>query len=356
MRIPDAYVRLVSDHPLHDLEPPFGFHSPALSAHVWQGPVEHSVYPPVGYFRWDICELGNGDYYGYYWPVGKEDCDPLVAFMSHDCWGLIPMASSIEALARLEPWQRDLTALVTGRRREIEANTLEDDELEENPRERPSFAEQLALDPRSPFYLVANADQAVGQGLLDCAEDLYLQAVALLPEYTAAHFGLVTVYRRSRRPEQAARWMLEAIRSPMCFQGASFWAESNLPPEPVNRADYRRKCLHWLRQTKPADAQAIANDPLFQAREKLTFATGVTTNDDFRIYEQAMEEYVGRNQAPDALRLAMLYGELMMCEATPFRERNGFTKESHQQRLLRLCQSAGLERRARILEEPSKYS
>src|SRR5262249_45771234 len=153
--------------------------------------------------------------------------------------------------------------------------TSEDNALDDEPedsRERPSFAEQLALDPKSPFYLVANADEAVGQGLLDRAEDLYLQALAILPEYTAAHFGLVTVYRRSRRAHEAARWMLEAIRSPLCFQGASFWVESNLPPDAVNRADYRRKCLHWLRQTKPADAQAIANDPLFQAREKLTFA------------------------------------------------------------------------------------
>jgi hypothetical protein len=29
------------------------------------------IYPPVGYLRWSALDVGNGDTYGYYWPVGR---------------------------------------------------------------------------------------------------------------------------------------------------------------------------------------------------------------------------------------------------------------------------------------------
>lgn len=54
------------------------------------------TYPPLG-FRpvWDA-ELGNGDYYGLYWPYGREDRDPIVCDMLHDEWGMEIAFSSVE--------------------------------------------------------------------------------------------------------------------------------------------------------------------------------------------------------------------------------------------------------------------
>jgi tetratricopeptide (TPR) repeat protein len=216
--------------------------------------------------------------------------------------------------------------------------------------EQPDLAQRLSLDGRSPYLLVANADVALAGHDLPRAESLYLRAVEVLPEYTAAHYGLVVLYRRQRRPDQAVRWLLEAIRSPLAFRGASFWAETYLPLEHVNREDYRRKCLLWLQQARPEQAGEWAGDPLFQIRHRLTFAYGVTNNDDYLLYDEAIEAYLQQGRGADAVRLAVVYGELMMSETTPFRERYGFTLTGYRQRLLRLFRAADLERRLPFLE------
>ena len=53
-------------------------------------------YPPAGFLPvWDA-ELGNGDYFGLYWPLGRENHEPIVCDMHHDCWGLEPVFSSAE--------------------------------------------------------------------------------------------------------------------------------------------------------------------------------------------------------------------------------------------------------------------
>jgi len=285
-----------------------------------------TVYPPVGFLAWPFGDVGNGDFDGYYWPIGREARQPVVAQMSHDYWALNPTASSVEALIGFGSYshlreQLGFSAVPTPR----------------NPLECFGSIEawasyvsaRLEIDPHSPHYLVARADVAVAQNEPDRAVSLYQQAVEWLPEYTAAHYGLAVLSRRQRRPAEVVRWCLEAVRSPLAFRGASFWAETCLPLEYVNRDDYRRKCLHWLGQAKPADAGEFERDPLFRERHRLTFATGVTTNDDFLIYQDAVAEYLALGQPLVAIRLAMLYGELISAEATPFRERYGFTLDGH---------------------------
>lgn len=301
------------------------------------------VYPPVGFLPWAIGSLGNGDDYGYYWPVGKEDSDPLVALMSHDCGTVNPLASSIEGLAQLGDC-RELSHLRTDGSPDNTRECLDDEDNDSN------YAERLRRDERSPYLLVANGDAALAAGDLDRAESLYLSAVKALPEYTAAHYGLVMLYRRRRQTEETARWLVEAIRSPLSFCGASFWSSTYLPTDHVNRYDYRRKCLVWLQQVQLERAAAVASDPLFQARERLTFASGVTTNDDYRIYEEAIESYVRQERPLDAIKLAMTYGELMRYETTPFQERYGFTVPGHRQRLLGLFRVAQLDSRTKFLE------
>jgi hypothetical protein len=308
----------------------------------WHGPIQSLVYPPIGFFPWNICDLGNGDSYGYYWPIGREDSEPFTALMSHDCWAIIPTASSLEKLAQLEPWQRDLAELV--------------DPAFETP-DALDFPSRLIIDPNSPYLLVANADWAMEQKHHDRAEALYKRAIGLVPEYTAAHIGLAVLYRRTQRKPEAAESMLNAIRCPMCFWGASFWAESNLPNGAVNRNDYRRKCLYWLRQTRgDRVSPGVRNDPLFRARESLTFASGVVLNNDFRIYEEAIEEYLQQEKRIEAVQLAMLFGELMLGETTPFRERNGLSVMSHRHRLAKVFERTGLIERRRLLDNTSDWS
>jgi tetratricopeptide (TPR) repeat protein len=337
MRFPATYLKLLErwgTNPAERIEPASDY---AL------------VYPPVGFMQWEICHIGNGDAYGYYWAVGREDDDPVVAMMSHDCAALNPLASSLEGLALLGGCREATSLVTTG---EFPANDDDDDEELEDEEEAAllSVVEKLKSDDRSPYLLVANGDLALGENDLARAESLYLEAVELLPEYTSAHYGLVILYRRMRQPAKAVHWMVEAIRSPLCFRGASFWADTSLPTDHVNRQDYRRKCLMWLQQARPEQSAGVADDPLYQARGKLTFAHGVPTDDDYRIYDDAIEAYLQQGRGVDAVRLAMTYGELMMRETTPFRERYGFTAEGYRQRLVQLFRAANLGSRVAFLE------
>jgi tetratricopeptide (TPR) repeat protein len=302
------------------------------------------VYPPIGFLPWPICSIGNGDEYGYYWPIGKESSQPVVAQMSHDYGALNPIASSIETLARLEN-HRELGLLLPADEQDDLAPDAEADDEDQK-----DVVSRLKIDESSPYLLVANADIALGQNNLNQAEANYLRAVEKLPEYTAAHFGLVVLYRRLRRPTQALKWMVEAIRSPLCFRGASFWSETYLSTEHVNRQDWRRKCLHWLQQARAEQAGDLATDPLFQFRHRLKFDEGKATNDDYAIYDEAIEGYVEQGRIVDAISLAMSSAELMMGETTPFRERSGFTLAGYRNKLLRLFRLGNLDERAKFLE------
>lgn len=346
MRVPPIYLTLTNAPQVSTFEADFPASHRVLPDGTWEAclPDSRIIYPPVGFLPWPFCSIGNGDDYGYYWPVGREEHSPLVMMMSHDYGGLNPIASSIEALERMGD-HPDLSELLG---RGETSNRSNDEQKMES--ERPDISARLALDEDSPFLLVANADAAVGRNEYDVAESLYLRAIELLPEYTAAHFGLVVLYRRNRRTGDALKAMIATIRCPLCFRGASFWADTYLPTDHVNRQDFHKKCFHWLQQTRSAPSHEIADDPLFQARGRLTFASGVTTNDDYLVYDEVIDAYVRLGRTIEAIQLGMRYGELMMGETTPFRERYCFTTARHRIRLRQLFHAANLADRSKLVE------
>src|SRR5262245_33624700 len=68
---------------------------------VRKWPSFNGCYPPLGYLPWDVFEVGNGDTYGYYWPVGHEDREPLVCTTEHDVFRVVPIASDLAGCLRL---------------------------------------------------------------------------------------------------------------------------------------------------------------------------------------------------------------------------------------------------------------
>jgi hypothetical protein len=345
MRVPKTYLDIINRIQLHAPEDDTALAPQTFVDGLWDGPLaDHAVtYPPVGFLPWVICSLGNGDDYGYYWPVGMEGESPIVCLMSHDYGALNPIASSIEALERFGNC-RDLTAMLN----RSPVPLSEDDDPCES--QESGVAARLQQDEFSPFLLVANADIALAHNALDLAHAHYAQAIALLPEYTAAHYGMAVLCRRLRRPADALKSMIATIRCPLCFRGASFWADTYLPIEHVNRQDFHRKCLHWLQQARSDPTGLVADDPLFRARQRLTFASGVTANDDYLVYDEVIDAYMKNGRAVEAIQLAMRVGELMMGETTPFRERYGFTHARHRHRLRDLLRAASLNDRARLLD------
>lgn len=249
------------------------------------------IYPPVGYVPFRVLEIGNGDTFGFYWPIGREHADPLVCTTQHDAGRLLPYASSLEDCLRL---------------------IVQEGYLEEEAEE---VAEWLGVD--------------LAEGLEAAA---FPMDVERLPEYGAAWFHLAKDRRRERDLGQAALAMLQAISSPFCFTGY----------------EARRQCLAWLKQM-PDEVLPGDSDPLWQNRHKLTFQTGVKQNDDFRIYAEAVEAYHVQGDGHRAIRLRMLIGELMQMETTAFQGRYGWSQQGHLEQLKQEIKRAGVTERLGFL-------
>jgi hypothetical protein len=58
------------------------------------GDIAHGPYPPSGFAAVSDADLGNGDCFGLYWPLGQEGEEPIVCDMAHDSWTMIPCFSN----------------------------------------------------------------------------------------------------------------------------------------------------------------------------------------------------------------------------------------------------------------------
>lgn len=304
------------------------------------------VYPPVGFFP--FAGIGNGDYYGFYWPIGREDSPPMVTYSSHDAYALIPEHGNLSSAARCQ------LALDEGRELTHDFATA----LDATGVPRPTIdrtdaiavddhQQLLVLDPDSPFRNCAVADLMVGRNELNDAEHHYRRAIELLPEYGAAHFGLGNLLRRTRRQCDASIHLRKALMCPIVFWGGCFWAEHVLPGS--FRHDWARKALLWLQQTRDPD-ESIRDDPFFQNVKHLSFQPSVAEGRDFELYTAMVDSYRSRGQFFDAVYLWITVGERAALETTSFRERHGFTARSYADRLVSLLRDTGIERRAKLVE------
>jgi tetratricopeptide (TPR) repeat protein len=240
------------------------------------------LYPPPGFQGFAEAELGNGDCFGLYWPVGKEEVEPIVAEMWHDEWTLQPAFSCLSAfLSAYEKNEREWP-------------------------EQPSIAE----DPRSPVALFEAARTHLRTQQVDAAVAQLETAITVLPEYTNALSLLWAQYVRQGRAREALPIALRAIKAPPSFGGA-----------PV-------KMLRWLQSQ--SEAGALAADPIWQNRHALKLTCGGTKeNGDYPIYRAAIKTYIDGGQIVEACVLMQTYGELMNRETVSFQERYQFSPDEH---------------------------
>lgn len=298
------------------------------------------AYPPPGHLPWNILDVGNGDTYGYYWPIGREDGPPIVCTLMHDAWELLPVASSLAGCLRLllVTNHGDVEQLVDTARAfgvEIGDIAIPASDRDEAPASldgppwtdavgegiefwgAPSAGELLRNDPDSPHLRVVAAREAVATRQLDEAEDHLRVALAGLPEYADALALLAQVYRQQQNRQRTAETLMEAITSPRCFG-----------------APDRTKLIEWLRRL-PDDACGSCADPLWRRRHGLTFAA----------FEELIEEYHRLGMGVRAVRLRILGGEMMGRETVSSRERHDWTEAEYQSRLRADLERAGLHAR-----------
>ncbi len=229
------------------------------------------AYPPLGFWPvWDA-ELGNGDYFGLYWPYGREDRDPIVCDMLHDEWGMEVAFSSV---AVFREWleQND------GRRGDVEVEDL-------------AFVGRRFQDVKS--ILRDQPEDAVSRlrGICDdfpeSAEYWYTLACQLrrIGDHSGCHAGAVRAF-------------------------ASNWA-FGMPPDDT---------LRMLR-----NAKGQIQDPLVARSEQLTMQYGGTKeNSNYGVLKECIAEYLSSSTPTLGLLLNQNYGYMMSMETTAFQDRYDF--------------------------------
>jgi hypothetical protein len=181
----------------------------------------------------------------------------------------------------------------------------------------------LTQDPASPLACFRTAREQLSAREFATATALLEKAVETLPEYTEALELLVAQYRRERESEAAIRIALRALRSPPCFGKSAVQA------------------LRWLAGQNACPSE-LENDPLWRHRRDLRFRFGgEKANDDYRVLQEAVREYLETGKTIEGICLLQTFGELMYRETTSFRERYGFHPERHMDYLREVCEKAG---------------
>jgi hypothetical protein len=303
-------------------------------------------YPLPGYLPWNRLEVGNGDTYGFYWPIGRETEPPLVCTLIYDAFELYPLATSLEAAVRLhvtagmecDEW------LELADDFEIDVGRCVPPELDVEADERETLPywgvrrvdELLPLDPRSPSLLLRHAIEQIATAPpdFDAAEATIATALDVLPTYTNAWWSLLQLRRRRRAsPVLLFDGVIGCLTGPLAFGHIE-----------------RSKCLRWLRQFDGGTGGGgggggggdFAHDPLWQRRDRLH---AEPDEDDFAAYDESIQAYHALGMSMRAVQLRVVYGELMAQQTQAFFERMNFTWQHYWKQLRDDCIRAGLEAR-----------
>ena len=244
------------------------------------------LYPPLGFLPIQEHELGNGDSFGFYWPIGFEDSPPIVAETYHDEWSVQPHFSSLETF---------LTA--------IDDQGADEGEYIEPP--------DIEEDPRSPAACLKTARMLLKSQNVEDAIACLETAVSVLPEYRDAQALLSTQYRRLGQINLAIKAAVQAIISTVCF------------------GDAHAPLVAWLSRQKECP-QELENDPIWANRSKLTFKFGgEKENDQYLVLRDAIDCYLDNRAFIPAMTLMQTYGDLMTSETISFQQRNGFDRHNY---------------------------
>ncbi|WP_379065881.1 tetratricopeptide repeat protein [Mesorhizobium sp. UC22_110] len=255
-----------------------------------------SSYLPLGFVTFEAHQLGNGDYFGFYWPVGRENSEPLIAETQHDG-------------GRLEPGFSGLKAFL-GKTEGIDSHDWI---------ELPTFEE----DPDSARNCYGKARELIAEKAFDPAVAQLEKAVAALPEYTEALAALAGQYLRMQRTDEACRLAVQMIISPPSFGFGG-------PVDNIAR---------WFSRldTGPAD---LTEDPIWKGRAKLaSIPTGGTKDSQaYPVLREAMDVYAEQGEFVKALTLMQTYSDFMNSETRSFQERQGYDFATHRLRQRDLSQ------------------
>jgi tetratricopeptide (TPR) repeat protein len=256
---------------------------------VAEGMIPAGPYPPLGFVPLWEAELGNGDYYGLFWPLGKEESDPVVCDMSHDDWSLLLAFSSLDKFIE---W--------------LDANDWERGEKEIKDYD---FAPRYFIEGKS----------CLSKNDIDGAIGHFQKACKSFSEMSDYWFSLSSQLRRVKRLDEAIIACINAFNSNWVF---------GMPAEGV------------LRMLKSAiKMEAFKDEPLIRIVTDVTMKFGGTKeNHQYNLFTECAEEYFKNGKPIEGLKLMQNYAFMMSMETSAFQERYEFNLADWQKQYLDLCQ------------------
>ena len=246
-------------------------------------------YPPPSFWSIQKHQLGNGDSFGLYWPVGRENEEPIILEMWHDSMEMIPQFSSLDKF--------------------LEGSNLlpdTDDFLEPN----------LEVDEKSPVLLVKEAKTLMEKASFQKAIECLTIALDVLPEYTEALSMIAMLYRRLQNNALALEYAIRAFRCPKSFGivNPSLWP--------------------WFQKMDMAPESVLA-DPFWKHRTELTWRFG--KNEDFRNYEvlqTILDDYLENKQVVEWFLTSLTYTEYIVREDPKFKKKFMFDAGKERRKLV----------------------
>ena len=260
------------------------------SVSIWRDDVSKGPYPPLGFVHVAEAELGNGDYFGLYWPLGREAEEPVVCDMLHDSWTLEPSFSSF---SKFVEW--------------LDANDWARGDIEF---EDDGFGPKLFLD----------AKEKVAGNQTEAAINTLRKACASFPEASDYWFALAGQLRRAGQIDESLDAALAAFNAVWAF---------GFPSQGV---------LRMLRS--PAALEHFPDDPVVQRAEQLTLDFGGRKeNVNYPLLMECVETYLAQGRFVQGLSLLQNFAYMMRSETTAFQERQGFDLEAWQSDFSAKCET-----------------
>ncbi|MFM2478636.1 tetratricopeptide repeat-containing protein [Celerinatantimonas sp. MCCC 1A17872] len=245
-------------------------------------------YPPLGFIAVADAELGNGDYFGLYWPLGKENSEPVVCDMIHDESMLSLEFSNVDVFVK---W--------------LELNDYERDEQEVD-------------DDACASTIFHKAQQLYRNNSVEPAIELLEQACHCFGEISEYWFALATQSRRIGNDERAAQAALKAFQANWMF---------GCPEQGV---------IAMLKN--PRYQEYLQGDPVISRMAQMEFDFGGQKhNPIYPLLKECVNDYFNANQPVQALLLYQNYAYMMRAETSSFQERYEFDLSSWQSEFGALC-------------------
>ncbi|CDL82548.1 tetratricopeptide repeat protein [Xenorhabdus szentirmaii] len=257
---------------------------------------EYAEHFPLGLISFEEYQLGNGDKFALYWPIGHEQSEPIVTEFWHDEGSIKPAFSSLALFLQLAS------------------------ELDEEDGDYPDHPD-YQQDSASPQACLIEARHLLQSGELIQSIHFLEKAIQRLPEYTEAAALLTNQYIRMEQYDDACKMAVQTLISPPSFG--------------VNQ-QIDRICF-WL-STQKKESAFLKEDPIWQRRAELSSLPkgGDKFNNIYALLSESIEIYIENKQIIQALTLMQTYREYMNAETFSFQERNHFNSQEFYLRKIEL--------------------